>query len=251
MPTSTTASPRSLPLLFAAMGAAVAWTLLAVWVTGNVTPNVFVHGATLAGVIVATLGGVWVGARGRRFQHIRLAAVMSVVATLVVVVAVGAWVSRPRSVDENIVTATADSGMGAEPGATASIGAAAGSNGSTGSSASAAKSGNRLVAEGEFSSLAHETSGTVRIIELEDGSAKLTLDDFNTDPGPDLFVYAVAGDPAGDGDVDDYVNLGSLKGTRGDQQYDLPDHFDPARHRHIYIWCRAFTVGFGRAELQP
>ena len=117
------------------------------------------------------------------------------------------------------------------------------------SQSEAAATGNLLVASGAFESLAHDTRGTARVIQLEDGSAKLTLDGFETDPGPDLFVYAVAGDPQGDDDVEDFVNLGKLKGTEGNQQYDLPQNFDTAEHQYIYIWCKAFTVGFGRAKL--
>src|SRR5688572_22411159 len=72
---------------------------------------------------------------------------------------------------------------------------------------------------GSFVSGAHETRGTARIVSAGDGSV-LTLTDFRTDAGPDLFVYAV---PSGATDsVEGGVRLGGLKGNIGNQQYELP-----------------------------
>jgi len=44
---------------------------------------------------------------------------------------------------------------------------------------------------GSFESRAHTTTGTARVIEQADGSRVLALVDFETDAGPDLFVYVV------------------------------------------------------------
>jgi hypothetical protein len=99
------------------------------------------------------------------------------------------------------------------------------------------------VASGTFRGLAHETVGTATVVERGDGSRVLTLTEFRTDPGPDLRVYVVPGSGA---DVSDAVDLGRLKGNRGDQQYDLPAGV-PAGS--VVIWCRAFSVAFGVAEL--
>lgn len=211
-----------------------AWLVAGVWVTGMSTPNVYVHGMAVGALAAVTTALILLGARGSR-RRLRSAALISTALTLVVVIGVGAFLSRPKSVDENVVTA--------DPAPTSTT--AAGSSEQPPSKTA----GNVLVASGAFTSLEHETKGTARVIELADGSAKLTLQGFKTDPGPDLYVYAVAGNPSNDGDVKDVINLGRLKGTDGDQQYSLPKDFDAGTYRHIYIWCKAFTVGFGRAKL--
>ena len=109
---------------------------------------------------------------------------------------------------------------------------------------------NVLLARGSVQSGEHESRGTAMTIRLVDGGRVLTLTDFETSPGPDLRVYMVAG-PAGDESaVEDYVDLGGLKGNKGDQQYTLPSDLDLGRYRTVVIWCRAFSVLFARAPLE-
>lgn len=91
----------------------------------------------------------------------------------------------------------------------------------------------------------HRASGTARVLQLSDGSKMLRLEGFATTNGPDLFVYLST-----DKNARDFVNLGQLKGNLGDQNYIIPDEADPARHRFVLIWCRAFSVLFGSAELR-
>ena len=79
----------------------------------------------------------------------------------------------------------------------------------------------------------------------------LTLTDFDVDNGPDLRVYLVAGPARSEGEVDEFVDLGALKGNRGDQQYEIPDGVDVGRYATAVIWCRAFSVLFARAPLAP
>jgi hypothetical protein len=75
----------------------------------------------------------------------------------------------------------------------------------------------------------------------------LTLTDFDVDNGPDLRLYLVAGPARSEDEVDDYVDLGALKGNRGDQQYELPAGLDLDRYATAVVWCRAFSVLFARA----
>ena len=56
------------------------------------------------------------------------------------------------------------------------------------------------------------------------------------------------GDTA-DGEAGDHLDLGALKGNRGNQQYELPTGFDPSG-QSVVIWCRAFSVAFAAAHLQ-
>ncbi len=104
--------------------------------------------------------------------------------------------------------------------------------------------------EGTFTGLAHPTSGVARIVEQADGARVVTLTGFETDPGPDLYVYAVPGRVSGE-NVDGGVNLGRLKGNIGSQQYVLPAGFDAADGATVVVWCRAFSVTFGAAVLAP
>lgn len=90
----------------------------------------------------------------------------------------------------------------------------------------------------------HRASGTARLLQLPDGSRILRLESFGATNGPDLFVYLSA-----DRSASDYVNLGQLKGNVGDQNYAIPDSVDLAKYGYVLIWCRAFSVPFGSAEL--
>ena len=105
---------------------------------------------------------------------------------------------------------------------------------------------NVALARGTFASGEHETNGKATVIRLAEGGRVLTLTGFGTSPGPDLRVYLVSGSMDELGDV---VDLGGLKGNKGDQQYDVPSALDLRSHRTVVIWCRAFSVPFGSAEL--
>jgi hypothetical protein len=45
------------------------------------------------------------------------------------------------------------------------------------------------------------------------------------------------------------IDVGALKGNRGDQQYELPRHAALAG-RTVVTWCRAFSAPFGSAPLR-
>jgi hypothetical protein len=107
------------------------------------------------------------------------------------------------------------------------------------------------VAAGPFRSLEHRTTGTARLLILPDGSAVLRLEGLDTSNGPDLRVYLSEIPPdRGQRDYGErFVDLGALKGNRGDQNYAIPRGVDVSRFRSAVIWCRRFTVGFGVAPL--
>jgi Electron transfer DM13 len=110
---------------------------------------------------------------------------------------------------------------------------------------------NVQLSEGRFLPLTHgPASGEARVIDLANGGKRLVIDNLSVDNGPDLRVYLAAGDPKNDGQVDDYKDLGGLKGNKGDQQYRIPSSVNTRRYDTVYIWCRAFTVGFARAPLR-
>jgi hypothetical protein len=106
---------------------------------------------------------------------------------------------------------------------------------------------------GAFVDRSHPSSGTA--IVITDGTQTfLRFEDFETDNGPDLYVYLSAGvtatTDAGALD-DDFVDLGRLKGNIGAQNYEIPAGTDLTRYRTVVVWCRRFTTAFGAADLAP
>ena len=118
--------------------------------------------------------------------------------------------------------------------------------------ASAANSATTKLASGQFHAGAHETKGTATIFQLGEGKRTLRLTNFETSNGPDVHVYLVAAADAKDSDTvktAGFVELGSLKGNIGDQNYDVPAKVDLAKYRAVTIWCARFGVNFGTAPL--
>jgi hypothetical protein len=118
--------------------------------------------------------------------------------------------------------------------------------------AQAAKSPARPLASGKFHSVAHATSGTAAVYELADGTRVLRFTDFKTSNGPDVHVYLVAADYASDNESvtkAGFVDLGSIKGNIGDQNYTLSSDVDLSKYRAVSVWCKRFSVNFGAAAL--
>ncbi len=95
----------------------------------------------------------------------------------------------------------------------------------------------------------HEGSGTATVFELADGSRLLRLEDFSVTNGPDLHVYlapVVDGVPQVNADA---VDLGSLKGNIGNQNYDIPADLALDGEWGVVIWCQPFSVTFATAVL--
>ena len=115
-----------------------------------------------------------------------------------------------------------------------------------------ASAASNKLASGQFHSGAHETRGSATVFQLADGKRTLRLTDFATSNGPDVHVYLVASDDARDNDTvtkAGFIDVGSLKGNIGDQNYDLPANADLTKYRAVTIWCKRFSVNFGTAPL--
>lgn len=109
-----------------------------------------------------------------------------------------------------------------------------------------------ILVKGEFRGLAHETKGAVTVHRLADGKRVLRLSQFETSNGPDVHVYLVAAEVAKDNATvkqAGFIDLGSLKGNKGDQNYDLPSDADLNKYKSVSIWCARFGVNFGAATL--
>ncbi|HEU4930696.1 MAG TPA: DM13 domain-containing protein [Pyrinomonadaceae bacterium] len=115
-----------------------------------------------------------------------------------------------------------------------------------------ASAASNQLATGEFHNGAHETKGMAAVFQLADGKKTLRLTNFATSNGPDVHVYLVAATDAKDNDSvtkAGFLDLGSLKGNIGDQNYELPANADLAKYRAVTIWCKRFSVNFGTAPL--
>ena len=95
----------------------------------------------------------------------------------------------------------------------------------------------------------------MRVVRLPDGTHRLEIEGLDTSDGPDLRVWltdqAVVAGKAGWQVFDDgrHVELGKLKGNKGDQVYPIPASADLAALRSVTIWCKRFSVSFGAARL--
>jgi hypothetical protein len=109
-----------------------------------------------------------------------------------------------------------------------------------------------VLATGEFRSLAHEGSGTALLLTLPSGQRVLRLERLDVENGPDLRVYL--SQAGADVDRDElgrlFVDLGTLKGNKGDQNYAVPADTDLAEIRSAVVWCRRFSVAFAVAPLE-
>ena len=111
-----------------------------------------------------------------------------------------------------------------------------------------------VLSSGSFQGLAHETKGTATIHRLPDGKRILRLTEFETSNGPDVRVYLVAAPDAKDNEIvkrGGFIDLGAMKGNRGNQNYDVPADADLNKYLSVSIWCRRFGVNFGAASLAP
>jgi hypothetical protein len=108
---------------------------------------------------------------------------------------------------------------------------------------------------GTLEGKAHQTSGRATIYKSKDGIPYLRLTDFTTSNGPDVHVLLVRADDKAleqeivKGELE-HVELGTLKGNQGDQNYDLPAATDLNQYQAVAIYCERFHAIFGVARLE-
>jgi hypothetical protein len=113
----------------------------------------------------------------------------------------------------------------------------------------------KTVATGTFHGKVHNTSGRATIYQQPDGKLVLRLTNFKTSNGPDVHVILVATKDADDDanflkSSTERVELGSLKGNQGDQNYDIPSDTDLSKFKTVSIYCERFNANFGAAPLE-
>ena len=108
---------------------------------------------------------------------------------------------------------------------------------------------------GKLEGKAHTTSGRATIYESAEGKRYLRLSDFATSNGTDVHVLLARAEDKGlnqdivKGNLDS-LELGSLKGNQGDQNYDLPANADLNQYQAVVIYCERFHAVFGVARLE-
>src|SRR5467141_5398632 len=108
---------------------------------------------------------------------------------------------------------------------------------------------------GKFHGKVHATSGRATVYQEADGKLILRLTNFKTSNGPDVHVILVATKDAMDDanflkDNTEKVELGTLKGNEGDQNYEIPAGTDLTKFRAVSIYCERFNANFGAAPLE-
>ena len=89
----------------------------------------------------------------------------------------------------------------------------------------------------------HPTSGTVRVVEA-DGKKYIRYENLKTINGPDIYVYL-----AKDLTAKEYVNLGKVKATEGNVNYEIPEGTNLTDYPYAMIWCQQFGVLFNSAKI--
>ena len=90
----------------------------------------------------------------------------------------------------------------------------------------------------------HRGSGVAHILRAADGTLTLRVENFSVTNGPDLFVVLST---SGDGYAEGSLNLGALKATDGNFNYEIPPGTDISKYRSAVIWCRRFDTDFAVA----
>lgn len=89
----------------------------------------------------------------------------------------------------------------------------------------------------------HPASGTVRLVE-GDGKRYIRYENFKTINGPDIYVYL-----AKDLDAKEFVNLGHVRATEGNINYEVPSGVNVKDYPYVLTWCKTFGVLFNSAKL--
>ena len=91
----------------------------------------------------------------------------------------------------------------------------------------------------------HYGSGDVNVYKTAEGYVIRFEENFNVANGPDLYVGL-----GRNGKYIEEAQLEKLKGNIGSQNYLVPQNINLEDYNEIWIWCRAFSVGFAKAELK-
>jgi Electron transfer DM13 len=236
----------ALAVLAAATVAGALWAL-------DVSPAALLPRTVTGWLVVACIAAVLVlwsrvvvprlTRRPRVRTGLRTVPLLALVAVVVVPAAVDREVSE--SLLEGVPTASAGSGTEPTPssaGTSSPAGPGAAPTSVTEPSApatSAAPAEPVLLSSGALRGVGHVAEGTANLYRSGGTHfVRLELDDVQG--AVDVFVWLVpdADQTTPDGGVD----LGALKGTRGEANYVVPADVDVSGYRTVLLWCRAFAT---------
>ena len=124
----------------------------------------------------------------------------------------------------------------------------------------------RLIMEGEFGPIEmaedderelppfsdlYESSGMVTIYLFPDDRKLLRIEDLNVVNGPNLVVALLTNpDPIAIADLGrDYQDLGPLRATTGNLNYEIPDELNINRYRSVVIYEQQYGIVFAEAKI--
>jgi hypothetical protein len=101
-----------------------------------------------------------------------------------------------------------------------------------------------ILYKADFEPDAHDVEGHALVIKTDDATV-LRFEDFETINGPELHIYLSTS--LGN---DDFVDLGVIKATEGNVNYDVPEDVDLEQYNNVLVWCKPFGVLFSYATFE-
>jgi hypothetical protein len=113
--------------------------------------------------------------------------------------------------------------------------------------------GARVLAEGRFYGLERRGGGSAALYRLPGGRLALRLDDLETSPNTDLYVWVSRAPRPGTSRAafrSRHVSIAPLVSTLGDQNYLLPASVRARDVRSVVIWCEPVRIAYAAASLR-
>lgn len=109
-----------------------------------------------------------------------------------------------------------------------------------------------LLGEGSFYRIENRGDGAASLYRLPNGRLALRMEGFSTAANSDLFVW-ISEEPRPRTTKQalnaPHEQIAPLKSTLGDQNYLLPQGFDPGAARSVVIWCEPVQIAYTAATL--
>jgi len=89
----------------------------------------------------------------------------------------------------------------------------------------------------------HKGEGKAILLDDGEGNLILRFEDFDTTNGPNLHIYL-----SEDLQANNFIDLGKIKATKGNVNYDIPDDIPIEQLDKVLVWCVPFGVLFTYAD---
>jgi hypothetical protein len=99
-------------------------------------------------------------------------------------------------------------------------------------------------AKGNFSNGPHGMVSGLAKIYTKGSETQLALENFSSSNGPNLMVYL-----SKEKDPVNFINLGDLKATGGNQLYNIPQNIKFTDYTYALIYCKAHSKLWGFAQI--